>query len=75
MRNESGSFIEANGIWESSTGRIIIKRNQLRSIEAYSSTLIHEIAHATSGAGYISREFEQELTKLLGIIISEKLSI
>ncbi|MCE7700245.1 MAG: hypothetical protein K8E24_015915, partial [Methanobacterium paludis] len=74
MRKETGSFIEANGIWESSTGRIIIKRNQLRNIEAYSGTLIHEIAHATSGAGDVSREFEQELTRLLGIIFSKGLT-
>jgi len=68
MRKESGSFIEANGIWDPSTRRIIIKRNQLRNIEDYSGTLIHEIAHATSGARDVSREFEQELTRLLGII-------
>jgi hypothetical protein len=74
MRKETGSFIEANGIWESSNGRIIIKRNQLRNIEAYSGTLIHEIAHATSGAGDVSREFEQELTRLLGIIFSKGLT-
>jgi ribosomal protein L40E len=73
MRKELGTFIEANGIWEPSTGRIIIKRSQLRSIEAYSGTLIHEIAHATSGARDVSREFELELTRLLGIIFSRKL--
>jgi len=71
MRKEVGSFVEANGIWEHSTGRIIIKRNQLGNIESYSGTLIHEIAHATSGAGDISLEFEQELTRLLGIIFSK----
>jgi len=74
MKKESDSFMEANGIWETSNGRIIIKRSQLRSIEAFSGTLIHEIAHATSGAGDVSREFEQELTRLLGIIFSRKLT-
>lgn len=73
MRKESGSFIEANGVWEFSTGVIIIKRDQLRNIESYSGTLIHEIAHATSGAADVTREFEQELTRLLGIIFSRNL--
>ncbi len=73
MRKEVGSFVEANGIWELSTGRIIIKRSQLRNIESYSGTLIHEIAHATSGAGDISIKFEQELTRLLGLIFSRNM--
>lgn len=66
MRMESYSFIEASGIWEASTGTIIIKRTQLRSIEEYAGTLLHEIAHARSGAPDISSDFEQSLTDLLG---------
>ena len=74
MRKELGSFNEANGIWDPSNGKIIIKRTQLRNIEAYSGTLIHEIGHASSGAGDVSRAFELELTKLIGIIFSRKIN-
>jgi hypothetical protein len=66
MRMESYSFMEASGIWEASTGTIIIKRTLLISIEEYAGTLLHEIAHARSGAPDISSDFEQSLTDLLG---------
>ena len=73
MRKELGFFIERNGVWEESTGRIIIKRSQLKSIEDYAGTLLHEVAHAISGTTDVSREFEDELTRLLGIISSRAL--
>ena len=62
------SFIEATGVWQESTGTIIIKRDQLKNIENYVGTLLHEVAHAVSGASDVSREFESELTNLLGKI-------
>jgi len=73
MRKELGSFIEREGVWEESTGRVIIKRSQLRSIEGYAGTLLHEVAHAKSGTTDVSREFEDELTRLLGVISSRAL--
>ena len=73
MRKELVSFIERNGVWEESTGRIIIKRSELKSIEDYAGTLLHEVAHAISGTTDVSREFEDELTRLLGIISSRAL--
>lgn len=71
MRLESHSFTEASGLWEESTGRIIIKRGQLRSLKDYAGTLLHEIVHAKSGASDVSSEFEQQLTSLIGIIVSK----
>ena len=71
MRKEWVSFVEAEGLWEPSTGRIIIKRDQLRSIEKYAGTVLHETAHAMSGASDVSRDFEQQLTSLIGIILSK----
>lgn len=59
---------EALGVWEEQTGRIIIKRSQLRGLVGYAGTLLHEAAHARSGAADITRMFEQELTLLLGIV-------
>jgi hypothetical protein len=64
MRMETYAFVEAVGLWDPPS--IIIKRTQLRSLEEYAGTLLHEIAHASSGAPDISSEFEQSLTELLG---------
>lgn len=71
MRLESHSFREATGLWEELTGRIIIKRDQLRSLKDYAGTLLHEVAHAQSGASDVSSEFEQQLTSLIGITVSK----
>jgi len=70
MRLDS-SYSEASGLWDGT--KIIIKRDQLRDLRCYAGTLLHETAHAVSGASDISREFELELTKILGIISSKKL--
>ena len=64
MRMESFAFIEAVGLWN--PPNIIIKRSQLGNIEKYAGTLLHEIAHARSGAPDISCEFEISMTELLG---------
>lgn len=66
MRMETYAFVEAAGLWDSSTSSIIIKRTQLRNIEEFAGTLLHEIGHARSGAPDISSEFEKSLTELLG---------
>jgi len=73
MRMETASYREATGLWEAAEERIIIKRTQLRSLKEYASTLLHEIAHARSGTNDISREFEDELTSLLGLVSSNVL--
>jgi len=69
MRLDTHSFTEAVGLWESSKKRIIIKRDQLKSLQKYAGTLLHEVGHALSGASDVSRTFEQHLTFLMGIII------
>ena len=68
MENE---FKKAIGLWEEETGRIIIERKQLRDFRDYAGTLLHEIAHAISGASDVSSEFETCLTELLGKIVSD----
>jgi hypothetical protein len=68
MRAETFSYHEAQGVWEPDERRIIIKRDQLRRLESFASTLLHETAHATSGATDITEEFEQALTTLLGTL-------
>lgn len=71
MRMESHSFAEAAGLWAETAGRIIVKRDQLRSLRGYAGTLLHEIAHVKSGASDINKEFEQQLTSLIGTIIAK----
>ena len=72
MRLETMGYQEAVGLWEEHNQRIIIKREQLKKIELYAGTLLHETAHAISGASDITKEFEDKLTSFLGII-SEKI--
>ncbi|MDQ6786230.1 MAG: ATP-binding protein [Acidobacteriota bacterium] len=67
MRKEVG-LSETVGVYEPSYQRIIIKRSQLRNKENYVGTLLHETAHAISGACDVNRDFEIELTRLLGIV-------
>ena len=66
MRIAAFNHQEAAGIWEPSTQRIIIKRDQLKNIQSYAGTLLHETAHAISGASDISEEFETALRNNLG---------
>jgi hypothetical protein len=64
---------EAVGVWEPCEERIVIKRSQLRSLRDYAGTLLHETAHATSGAIDVSPRFEDELTTSLGTVSSNSL--
>ena len=56
---------DARGCYSILNG-IIIKRSELASLERYASVLLHEAAHASSGATDATREFESELTEYLG---------
>jgi hypothetical protein len=73
MRPETLAGGDAGGLWEPAEGRIIIKRSQLSSLEAFAGTLLHEIAHAKSGYGDVSRDFESALTDFLGETASRAL--
>ena len=73
MQMETFSLAEANGLWEQAEGRIAVKRDQLRSLSDYAGTLLHEVAHANSGASDIGGEFELQLTSLIGTIVSKNL--
>lgn len=74
MSVDDSTFSECLGLWESANNRIVIRRDQLGSLEAYSGTLLHEAAHAISGAVDTTREFEQELTSLLGRTASSSIT-
>ena len=66
MRPDFISKHDPVGLWESDKRRIIIKRSQLRSLEAFAGTLLHELTHARTGYDDVTREFEEELTDGLG---------
>lgn len=57
---------DTGGVWDSDQRAIIIKRSRLTSPLAYASTLLHEVAHATTGTVDATREFERVLTQYLG---------
>lgn len=73
MRRDVLRNRETLGIWDASSGLIIVKRSQLSSLASYAGTLLHEALHAKSGYGDVSRDFETELTKLIGVICANGL--
>lgn len=75
MRKDMGSFVDREGAWEPGKGRIVIKRSALGDLRNYAGTLLHEVAHSTSGAEDVDRTFELELTRLLGLTTSIGLKV
>ena len=73
MRMNTFSLHEAADIWDPEHRRIIINRNQLENLQTYAGTLLHETAHARSGASDVSEAFEDALTLLLGKLATKGL--
>lgn len=63
--NERGDL--TLGLWQKDEQRIVVRRDQLRSLASYAGTLLHEIGHATSGTKDSTLDFEEVLTELLGL--------
>ncbi len=74
MRKDFLATGETLGIWDPSTSSIIILRKMLNSIKDYAGVLIHEAIHARSGLGDISRNFEHELTVVIGQVCEKALT-
>ena len=68
MQRDEVTFQPADGLWVSGEQKIIIRRSVLQSTERFVAVLLHEVAHAISGATDATRRFESELTRLLGIM-------
>ncbi len=66
MRPDFLTGVATQGLWDSSSGSIIILRSELNSLSSFAGTLLHEIAHAKSGYLDVTRDFESELTSMLG---------
>jgi len=70
MRKDPHEYREADGLWDDSSGIITVKRSTLKTLESYCGTLLHEVGHCISNSKDISREFELELTHLIGIVVA-----
>ncbi|HET7482700.1 MAG TPA: ATP-binding protein [Actinomycetota bacterium] len=57
---------DTEGVWDPDLDAIVVKRANLASRRRYAATLLHELAHATTGAHDVTREFENVLTSYLG---------
>ena len=66
MRIAEAGYGETAGLWDPKEHRIVIKRAELRSLETYAGTLLHEVAHAVSGTPDVSAAFEDALTAETG---------
>ena len=53
-------------------GKVIIKRDVLKSREEFLGVLAHELIHHKSGAADCSREFENALTDCIGELLGER---
>jgi len=62
------------GVWLSDKSLIVIRRDQLESIEVFAGTLLHELVHAISGAQDQSIDFENELSALIGQLAADAIS-
>ncbi len=74
MRLQASGFREAAGLWEPAEGCIIVRRDQLSSLGAFAGTVLHEVAHAISGAPDVSPEFEEALTAMLGTVAARQIA-
>ena len=66
MQRDNDTFSPTDGLCQEN--QIIIKRSVFHDTERFVAVLLHEIAHARSGATDSTRAFENELTSMLGII-------
>jgi hypothetical protein len=74
MQKDDHTFLPSDGLWEPSNSRIIINKSVLQNEQRFIAVLLHELAHAISGATDATRVFESELTRLLGLMGSKALN-
>lgn len=74
MRKDLTLCREADGLWDGSHGWIIIKRSELRSLDSFAGTLLHEALHAKHSLSDVSRDFETYLTHLCGRLAARVLT-
>jgi len=71
MRKDYSSNSVINGLWIANQNMIVIKRSELKSLKSFSGTLLHELIHAKTATVDVSRDFENHLTEMIGILCNE----
>ena len=61
---------DARGEYNSTEDIIIVRKDQLSSLEYFLGTLIHELVHAKTGLPDVNRKFEITLTEIIGDLAS-----
>lgn len=64
---------ETLGLWVQAEGKIYVKRTILGRREMFLGVLLHEYCHYISSAGDNSRDFENALTDMCGLLANELL--
>lgn len=59
------------GLWQPENKTIYILRENLKSISKYAGVLIHECVHAMTETSDVTREFENNLTVVIGYIVEQ----
>jgi rRNA-processing protein FCF1 len=70
MRPDFSGMDHTQGLWDPFSGKIVIRRDQLRAMDLFAGTLLHEVAHARGGHPDVTRAFEEDLTSALGRVAS-----
>lgn len=65
----AGAHDDVAGQWRPEAREIVIRRDQLSDITSFGGVLLHEVAHAMSGASDVSRDFEDFLSKYIGLLV------
>lgn len=68
MRPGASGGTDELGLWDPERRHIVVRRDQLRSLESFAGTLLHEVVHAQSGQPDVTREFEDALTDRMGVL-------
>jgi hypothetical protein len=55
------------GLWEGAEHRIVIRRDRLSGLAGFAATFLHEVGHMASGTSEGTIDFENELSRLLGL--------
>jgi hypothetical protein len=61
------------GLWQPGERRIVVRRDQLASLSTFAGVLLHELGHVFSGETDGSLAFEEELTRILGLVAAAAL--
>lgn len=72
MRLDADGNDVVSGVHEPG-GRIIIKRSELRAVQSYAATLLHEVCHELTGGDDLTKCFEDGLTEMLGTLAARAL--